>query len=340
MSAPVAPQALPCSTCGTQLSPSLLSCPSCHALVHAPRLKELAAAAQRATDAGDATGALEAWREAHDLLPPSSKQYAVVADRIDKLSRHVSFAPSNTSQAAPKHGSAFKRGWAAVSAIALIALSKAKLLLLGLTKLGTLSSMLVFLGVYWGLYGWKFALGFVVCIYIHEMGHVASLARYGIKASAPMFIPGFGALVRLRQAPANVHEDARVGLAGPVWGTGAGLAAWLIGAATGAPIWLAIAHTAGWLNLFNLLPVWQLDGGRGFRAFSRTQRWMAVAFVGAAFAVTREPLFVIVGLGAGWNAFRAAPDDPDWGALGLFGGLIAVLAWLIAGTSHLAGAVR
>src|SRR5262249_3214294 len=159
-----------------------------------------------------------------DLLPPTAPQYAVVAARVDALSRDVSFNTASTR--VEPNGSALKRGWMAVVGVVALALSKAKFLLLGLTKLGTLSSMLVFLGVYWGLYGWKFALGFVVCIYIHEMGHVWSLSRYGIKANAPMFIPGIGAMVRLKQAPANVHEDARVGLAGPIWGTGAALAAW------------------------------------------------------------------------------------------------------------------
>lgn len=321
-----------CGSCGTQLSPSLLSCPSCHALVHAATLKSLAAVAQHAADAGDDAIALKAWREARDLLPESSKQHAVIGERIERLSRTVSFA--SPAPAAQSGSPWFKRGWAAAGAVIVLALSKVKLLLLGLTKLGTLSSMLVFLGVYWGLYGWKFALGFVVCIYIHEMGHVAELMRFGIKASAPMFIPGFGAVVRLRQAPANVHEDARVGLAGPIWGTGAGIGAWLIFVATGAPIWAAIAHTAGWLNLFNLLPFWQLDGGRGFRALSRVQRWLAVGTCGAAFATTRDPLLAIVGVGAIWNAFRPAPKEADWPVLASFAGLIAVLTWLIEATAR------
>jgi len=98
--------------------------------------------------------------------------------------------------------------------VALFALTKAKFLLLGLTKLSTLGSMLAFLGVYWSMFGWKFALGFVLCIYVHEMGHVAELRRFGIAASAPMFIPGLGAFVSLKQLPANVMQDSRVGWPG------------------------------------------------------------------------------------------------------------------------------
>src|SRR5207302_3963478 len=97
---------------------------------------------------------------------------------------------------------------------ALFLLTKGKLLLLGLTKATTFFSMLLSLGVYWAAWGWKFALGLVLSIYIHEMGHVFALRRLGFKASAPMFIPGLGALIRLRQHPANPREDAEIGLAG------------------------------------------------------------------------------------------------------------------------------
>ena len=124
--------------------------------------------------------------------------------------------------------------------------------------------MLLSMGVYWTAWGWRFALGLVLSIYIHEMGHVAALQRYGIKATAPMFIPGFGAMVRLNQYPANPAEDARVGLAGPLWGLGAAVFAYAVFLATAIPFWAAIARTGALINLFNLLPIWQLDGGRGY----------------------------------------------------------------------------
>ena len=84
--------------------------------------------------------------------------------------------------------------------------------------------MLAAFGVYWTVFGGRFALGFVLSIYIHEMGHVAALMRYGVPATAPLFIPGLGAVIRLRQSFINPREDARVGLAGPIWGCGAALA--------------------------------------------------------------------------------------------------------------------
>jgi Zn-dependent protease len=244
---------------------------------------------------------------------------------------HAAETPAPVAAAEPAKpatpSNPIKRAWAAIVTGALVILSKAKLLLLGLTKLSTLSSMLLFLGVYWSLWGWRFALGFVVSIYIHEMGHVAALARYGIAASPPMFIPGLGALVRLKQSPADVHQDARVGLAGPIWGLAAALAAYAIGLATGAPIWMAIAKTAGFLNLFNLIPIWQLDGGRGFRALSRLDRWIAVAAILLAWAVTSQGFLLLLAGGAVFRAIgKDAPADHDWPALATYIALIAALA--------------
>jgi Zn-dependent protease len=231
----------------------------------------------------------------------------VIVARVDALSRGGTAAAGTGKPA----GSPLKRAWAAIVTGALVILSKAKLLLLGLTKLGTISSMLLFLGVYWSLWGWQFALGFVVCIYIHEMGHVAA----------------FGALVRLKQSPANVHEDARVGLAGPIWGLAAALAAYGIGLATGAPIWMAIARTAGFLNLFNLIPIWQLDGGRGFRALSRLDRWIAVAALVIAWGATSQGFLLLLAGGAVYRALgKDAPAEHDWGALVTYIVLIAILA--------------
>ena len=100
--------------------------------------------------------------------------------------------------------------------------------------------MFAFFGVYWSIYGWPLALGLVVSIYIHEMGHVAMLRRLGIGASAPMFIPGVGALVMLKQRVDDPLTDAKIGLAGPVWGLGAAVAAFAAYLVTGAKIWLAI----------------------------------------------------------------------------------------------------
>jgi Zn-dependent protease len=323
---------LVCPQCGTQIAPALLACPSCHRLVHADELKRLAAEAERTTQAGDVSAALTAWRQAVELLPPDSTQHQVVAARIAALSRSL-----DGVHATAKHGSQWGKGAAGVGALGallfkfkfalMFVLTKAKLLLLGLTKAGTFFSMLLSAGVYWTIWGWKFAFGVVLSIYIHEMGHVQALQRYGIKATAPMFIPGIGAVIRLKQYPADAREDARVGLAGPLWGLGAALAAYAVYRATGVGVWGAIAHFGAWVNLFNLVPVWQLDGARGFRALTRQQRWIAVAVVALMWFVTSEGLLVLLGIAAAATAgFGRAAEESDHTALLQYALLVGVLS--------------
>jgi Zn-dependent protease len=208
-------------------------------------------------------------------------------------------------------------------------LTKGKLLLLGLTKGSTLFSMLLSFGLYVQWWGWKFAAGLILSIYVHEMGHVAMLRHFGIPATAPMFIPGFGALIRTKFYPKDIVADARVGLAGPLWGLGAALAAHVLYRATGAPVWGGIAHIGALINLFNLIPVWQLDGAHGFRALTRVQRWWAVAAIATALLLTHEGLLWVLLLVAVWAAWRgAAPDRGDRRALFEYAFLVLVLALL------------
>lgn len=304
------PTAGRCSACGTEMAPTLLSCPRCHRLVHAAELKSLAGEADAATNRGELVVALRAWRRALELLPAGSRQYEAIASKTAELSRRIDADPAKIHTAPPvesrRTGERGKWGAAAAGAGAVglllwkfkfalgFILTKGKLLLAGLTKGGTFLSMALSLGVYWAAWGWKFALGLVLCIYIHEMGHVAALRRFGINATAPMFIPGLGAVIRLKQYPTTPSEDARVGLAGPLWGLAAAFAAYAIALATGWPSWAAIAKVAAWVNLFNLIPVWQLDGGRGFRALSRRQRWLAVAAIAVMWLLTAEGMLVLL----------------------------------------------
>ena len=313
-----------CQECNTQLAPGMLACPGCQALVYSGRLKELASNAEAAGRAGDRAGEMGAWRETLDLLPPTSRQHQAVAQKIEQLSK----ISETARPGAPTGGSFLKRSWGALVAGVVLLLTKGKFLLTGLLKLPTLFSMLAAFGVYWTIWGWKFALGVVLSIYVHEMGHVAALVRYGIKASAPMFIPGFGAYVRLHQHPATVREDARVGLAGPLWGLAAGLACYGVGVALHSSSWLAIAHVTAIINLFNLLPIWQLDGGRAFNSFSTRDRWLATAIIAVAWFASNQGLLLLIGLVAGWQAFRKNNVESDPGALALFGTLVLVLAWL------------
>jgi Zn-dependent protease len=340
-----APTRTACVRCSTQLAPRLLVCPSCHTLVHAERLKQVAADAQAAETAGDATLALERWREAISLLPEEAPQYAVISARIAVLGKNAPSLEETKRKAAEaklrsRFGNSKLGGFAASVLVVLLKakwvlfmlLGKMKLLFLGFTKMGTLLSMLATIGVYWTLWGWPFAVGFVLSIYVHEMGHVSALRRYGVRAGAPMFIPGVGAFVRLGEALHSDWENAMVGLAGPLWGLAAAAASYVAYLATDRPIFAAIAHSAAWLNLFNLLPVWQLDGGRGFAAMSRTHRLVAAGALLAAFAVTHDGLLLVVGGVGAAMAFTKPSSDSDVRVAAYY----VALAWALAGLSSLA----
>lgn len=320
-----------CPQCGTEIAPALLACPACQRLVHAEELQGLVAAAERYTQAGDFSNALATWRQALDLLPSDSRQFVAVSAKLAELSAHPaakSAAPPakpNWANRAGIPGAILLFVWKFKVVLAFV-LTKGKILLLGLTKGSTFVSMLLFLGVYWAAWGWKFAAGFVASIYVHEMGHVAMLQRYGIPATAPMFIPGFGALIRARFYPHEPVAEARVGLAGPMWGLGAAVAAYLVYLGTREPIWMALAQVGAWINLFNLLPVWQLDGAHAYKALNRRQRWIIVAVLAATWFLTNEGMVLIIGLAGVWRAWGTeAPDKGDARTMWEYAWLIAVL---------------
>jgi Zn-dependent protease len=126
----------------------------------------------------------------------------------------------------------------------------------------------------------------------------------------------------------NPVENARIGLAGPLWGLGAALAAQGVYLATEWPSWLAIAHVSAWINLFNLLPIWQLDGGRGFSSLSRSQRWLAVAGIAVIWFFTGEGLLLLLLVAGCFQALQVAPAKPDRIGLIKYILLVAVLSGL------------
>jgi Zn-dependent protease len=319
-----------CARCGTELAPSTLACPACGTLRYADRLKQVAAAAESARQAGNVDAARRHWMSVLEQLPPDSQQYAIVRQKIAQLADET---PTRTSASSPQPAerSWLRRSLGGIATAAVILAGKLKFLLLGLTKATTFISMFAFFGVYWSVYGWPLALGLVVSIYIHEMGHVSVLRQLGIAAGAPLFIPGIGAVVMLRQHNLDPITDARIGLAGPIWGLGAGLAALAVYLATNAQIWLAIAELTGFINLFNLIPIWQLDGSRGFHALSQSQRWIVVAVVVVALFVTEQRLLFLVGGVAVWRAMQRNSGPGDTRTLAAYGVLVLALSALARG---------
>jgi Zn-dependent protease len=323
--------AFPCPGCGTEVAAGLLECPVCHRLVHGAELTKLAGAAREAEEQGDLTTALGTWRKTLDLLPVGTSQRTTIDAQMKRLSAMVDGrAPKPAAKKTGKKAGAVATTGAVGAAllkskaILVAVLANGKFLLLGLLKLPTLLSMILYANMTGGR-GIGLSIGIVAAIYVHEVGHVATLRRYGIDASAPMFIPGFGALVRMRQYPTDAHEEARTGLAGPLWGLFASVVALAIGAAMGSQMILTVASWSATINVFNLTPVWQLDGARGLKALSKGQRVMVGGLAIAVALVTSQPMPGIVGVLVLGRAFIGESHPTgDRGMLALFASLVVL----------------
>jgi Zn-dependent protease len=182
---------------------------------------------------------------------------------------------------------------------------KALLLLLPKLKILTTSgSMLVSIAAYSLIWGWRFAIGFVVLLFVHEMGHVIQLRREGVKASAPLFIPFLGALVWAKSLGGNAAAEARVGLAGPVLGSIGAAACIPIAEITGSDFWRALAFTGFFLNLFNLLPVVPLDGGRAMAAMAPWMWFVGFGAMVLLLLLWPNPILLIIVLFGGFETYR------------------------------------
>jgi Zn-dependent protease len=198
-----------------------------------------------------------------------------------------------------------------LAATALLLATKAKTVILLLPKLKLLTTsatMFVSIAAYALIWGWSFAVGFVVLLLLHELGHVFQLRREGIKASAPMFIPFLGAVVTAKSMGDDAAAEARVGLAGPILGTLATLVPLGVWLATGNEFWQALAFVGFFINLFNLLPVLPLDGGRAMAALSP---WMWLAGYAGLIALTVaffNPILLLILVFGGFELYRRWKD--------------------------------
>jgi Zn-dependent protease len=174
-------------------------------------------------------------------------------------------------------------------------------------------SMIVSIGAYALLGGWWFGVGLVGLIFVHEMGHVLALRRQGVPASAPLFIPFMGAVIGMRKLPSNAWREAEVALAGPLLGSIGAAAVWGAGVYCHSRFLIAMAFIGFFLNLFNLLPVVPLDGGRAVAALHP-----AIWLLGLAGLVALEvfspspilPLIILIGGLELWRRWRSrnAPE--------------------------------
>ncbi|HEY4428773.1 MAG TPA: site-2 protease family protein [Solirubrobacteraceae bacterium] len=186
--------------------------------------------------------------------------------------------------------------WAVVKGAVLL-LPKFKLL----TTAGT---AFVSVAAYSLFFGWTFAVGFVVLLFVHEMGHVIQLRREGLKATAPMFIPFLGAVVMAKSLGENALAEARVGLAGPVLGTAGSGVCLAIAEATNSDLLRALAYIGFFLNLINLVPLVPFDGGRAMAAMAPVMWFIGLGAMVALLLVTGNPFLLVFILLGGMETWR------------------------------------
>jgi Zn-dependent protease len=313
-----------CSSCAADLASNALVCGSCHTLVHAAALEQLAASARLREAAHEYIEARDLWLQALKMLPADAAQAEWIRSNATRLNDLTSGASS--ASVAARHAWARKLGPLAPLAILL---AKGKFLL-SLFKLKFLLSLGTFVAFYWALYGVKFGIGFAALILVHEMGHFIAIRRRGLPADMPVFLPGLGAYVRWTALGVSTQTRAFVSLAGPMAGCiGAAVCAgaWLV---TGDAMWAGLASLSALLNVLNLIPVWVLDGGQAIAALDKTERIILSAAAVLFAALFAQPAFLLVALGAGYRAFtKDIPPAPSHPATVYYLMVLAALGWLI-----------
>jgi Zn-dependent protease len=196
-----------------------------------------------------------------------------------------------------------------------------KLLMLLLTagKLGkvllTGGTMLLSVFAYALIYGWWYAVGFVLLIFVHEMGHYLAARQKGLDVGAPTFIPFVGAWINLKELPHNAEVEAYIGLAGPVMGTVGALACYFVARDTGSQLLLALSYSGFFLNLFNLIPLSPFDGGRITAVLSPKIWLLGAPVLAGIFFLNPSPVLILMGILAipqvikAWKYDPAAPEN-------------------------------
>ncbi len=172
-------------------------------------------------------------------------------------------------------------------------------------------SMLLTIWVYTAIYGLPFAAGFVGLLLIHEMGHYVAARQRGLDVGLPAFIPFVGAFINLRQQPHDAETEAYVAYAGPFVGTLGAFAAYFWGRHAGDDFWMALAYTGFILNLFNLIPISPLDGGRITQVLSPRIWFIGLPMLVALFYYIPSPMLILIGILALPSLFAAWRYDPN-----------------------------
>jgi Zn-dependent protease len=246
-------------------------------------------------------------RQVSQLTPEPERR-----DRNDELSWGTSqrYEPYEPTDWGPvKHEPRFRilRKLAAPFIFVGVALWKFKFVLAAIFKFKvftTSASMLVSLAAYAWLWGWQFGVGFILLLFVHELGHYLEARRQGLDVGAPVFIPFLGAAILLKDNPLSAWREAQVAIAGPIVGSIGAAAVWLVGEQQNSELLIALGFTGFFLNLFNLLPVVPLDGGRIASAIHPYLWFVGFAGLVALAFVAPNPLLIVIALIVGLELWR------------------------------------
>ena len=324
-----------CPNCSHWLPEGTLACPDCHTLTYGRHLGEIAFGAQQLEQEGRWAEARARWQTALLWLPENTQQAASIQQHIAGIDQR--FAAEEAQRAR------WTRRLGPFAPIVFFLL-KIKTAIFFLFKLKFLLSLLVYFGVYWALFGWQFALGFVLSIFIHETGHYVAVRRRGMRAELPLFIPFMGGYVRWYSMGATVEQVAAISLAGPLFGLGSALVAFGLFFATKLGVFVVLANVIAWVNLINLIPVFGLEGSSATLALSRMQRGLVAATALLLFGLTlsisngdvfsgdspTQWVFACIGAGMLWRCFTSdEPEQPHTGSMTYFLAMLVSLAFLL-----------
>lgn len=333
-----------CPTCSHWLPDGTLACPDCQTLTYGVHLSQIAHSAQQLEQEQKWAEARERWKSALVWLPEETQQAESVRQHIAQIDARIKAAEDTKAKWTKRLGP--------FAPIALF-LIKIKSYVFLLFKLKFLLSFLAFFGVYWALFGWKFAAGFIACLFIHEMGHYVAVRRRGLKAELPVFLPMMGAYVRWYSQGVTLEDLASISLAGPLYGLFAAIGCYALFLVTHAAIFMVLVYVGAWINFLNLLPVLGLDGAQATYALSKLQRGLiAITCLvlfglsitnGNLFGDSTLWIFLIVGLGMAWRCLtRDEPEKPSTRTFLYFQALVLILGVIVYRTQFagMAGPVR
>jgi Zn-dependent protease/uncharacterized Zn finger protein (UPF0148 family) len=327
-----------CPSCSHWLPDGTLACPDCQTLTYGVHLAGIAAEAQQLEQEQKWTEARDRWRSALQWLPEDTRQASSIQQHIAVIDARLKAEDDTKAR--------WKKRLGPLAPVALF-LIKAKSWLFLAFKFKFLVTGLLYFGFYWALFGWWFALGFTLSIFIHEMGHYVAVRMRGLKADLPMFFPGLGAYVRWYGQGVSREDLASISLAGPLFGLVAALASYGIYWQTHRQLFLVLANLGAWINLINLFPMRflgiALDGAQAVYALSRVQRALIAATCLLFFGLTAQGAtggdlvgpntvwtFLVVGLGMAWRCFtNDTPEKPGTKAFVYFQALVLALGFLM-----------